>query len=53
MELHDGGWADQEEWDDAIDRTVSAMIQLEKAVSPYFPEAFASADAVIAAMQET
>lgn len=36
--LEEGGWADEEKWDDAIAPTVDAMVRLHQALGPLIPK---------------
>jgi hypothetical protein len=45
-DLEMGGWADVNTWPIAIETTVTAMIALEKALTPYLQEALEAGDAV-------
>jgi hypothetical protein len=45
LDISDGGWATPDQWAQAIDATVDAMIKLEEAIKPHLAEALAVGDA--------
>lgn len=45
--LDGGGWSDMEQWPEAVDATVDAMVRLDRAVSPHLPSAMKSIDRIV------
>jgi predicted acyl esterase len=45
--LDGGGWSDMEQWPEAVDVTVDAMLRLDRAVSPHLPSAMKSIDRIV------